>query len=397
MTEKDSTIVLLSPFFYPEPISTGKYNTYLAKELVRRGCSVEVVALYPVYPEWRPKKTKATIKGVTIYRGGGLVPYVRSLVFRRIQLEITFLLHSLKCLPQIRKKDILIPVFPPILFFPFVCSFVSNGTKKIGIVHDILGVMAGITKGLARRIVTRIIRLFEKRVFRLCDKLIFVSKDMAGRAIKEYGLDPEKIVVCYPFATLEKNQCPDALRHLFAPGYKHIVYSGALGEKQAPNLLLELFQTIVEKREDVMCHIFSRGPVFDGLQAKAGRNASRVLFHDLVPEKNLYELYMCSDVQVIPQVSGTAEGAIPSKLPNIIKAGVPVFAICEEDSDLARLIEQSGIGICAYSWDIQKLACQLENGLRIFEGQSHEDRQRAVNDFVRANFDIENLIQEILA
>ena len=393
---KKASVLILSPFFYPEPISTGKYNTYLAKELVHCGCSTEVIALHPIYPDWRPKRTNATIKGVKIYRGGGALPYVRPQVLRRIQLEITFLLHSLKCLPQIRKKDILVPVFPPILFSPFICGFVSNGTREIGIVHDVLGVMAGITHSLPRKIVTRLIRIVEKRVFRLCDKFIFLSEGMAGRAIKEYGLDPGKIVVCYPFATLEKDNEIEALGHLFAPGYKHIVYSGALGEKQAPNLLLELFQTIVKKREDVMCHIFSRGPVFDGLQGKVGENAGRVLFHDLVPEENLYELYMRSDVQVIPQVNGTAEGAIPSKLPNIIKAGVPIFAIGEPDSDLDRIIEQSGIGFCAHSWDIKELAGQLNEFLGTLEGRSHEERQRMVSDFVATNFGIQNLIKEIL-
>jgi colanic acid biosynthesis glycosyl transferase WcaI len=219
---------------------------------------------------------------------------------------------------------------------------------------------------------------------------------MADRAVKDYGLDPNRVAVCYPLGTVQKNDAGNALGHLFTPGYKHIVYSGALGEKQAPYQLLELFQTIVKRREDVMCHIFSRGQIFNDLQREAGRNIGRIKFHDLVPEENLYELYLRSNVQVIPQVNGTAEGAIPSKLPNIIKAGTPIFAKCEEDSDLARLIEQAGIGICVHSWDIRRSANQLESTLRIFAGQSHEERQRVVRDFVSAKFGIKNLIQEIL-
>lgn len=396
MTENNFSISLLSPFFYPEPISTGKYNTYLAKEFVRSGCSVEVVALHPTYPDWRAKRTNAAIKGVKIHRGGGAISYVGSQVLRRIQLELTFLLHSLNCLPQIRKKDILIPVFPPILFFFFVYLFVSSGTRKIGIVHDVLGVMAGITHSLPRKIVTRIIRVLEKRVFRLCDKLIFLSKGMAKRAIKEYGLDLNKIVVCYPFSTLEKNHGADALGHLFPSGYRHIVYSGALGEKQAPYLLLELFETIVEKREDVLCHIFSRGPVFDDLQGKVRKNAGRVLFHDLVPEENLYELYLRSDVQVIPQAQDVGGGAIPSKLPNIIKAGAPVFGICEPDTDLAEIIRQSGIGHCASSWNVEQVTSELDHFIEASGRSSHQSRQQKVHDFVRANFGIDRLMTAII-
>lgn len=259
------SIILFSPFFYPEPISTGKYNTHLVKALQHQGCHVEVIALHPSYPDWKPKRTEKKIEGVNIWRGGGLFPYAKSQVLRRLELEIRFLFQALWCSLRNRKRGIVAPVFPPILFFPFINLFLPATTKRIGIVHDVMGVMAGIKHGASRRIVTRLIRIVEKRVFGLCDKLIFLSKGMARKAIKEYDLDPEKIVVCYPFATLEKDRCSNALAHLFTPGYKHIVYSGALGEKQAPYLLLELFRAIIKKRDNIICHIFSRGPVLDDL------------------------------------------------------------------------------------------------------------------------------------
>jgi hypothetical protein len=39
-------IILFSPFIYPEPISTGRYNTHLVKALQLQGCHVEVVASF---------------------------------------------------------------------------------------------------------------------------------------------------------------------------------------------------------------------------------------------------------------------------------------------------------------------------------------------------------------
>ncbi len=63
-------VLFLSPFFYPEMISTGKYNSYLVKVLVNRGYSVDVVASHPLYPDWKPKISKADLQGCTIHRGG---------------------------------------------------------------------------------------------------------------------------------------------------------------------------------------------------------------------------------------------------------------------------------------------------------------------------------------
>jgi hypothetical protein len=51
MTER---LLLLSPFFFPEPISTGRYNTFLVQALVDKGVHVDVICFHPLYPNWRP-------------------------------------------------------------------------------------------------------------------------------------------------------------------------------------------------------------------------------------------------------------------------------------------------------------------------------------------------------
>ncbi|MGB8475721.1 MAG: hypothetical protein WCE61_16705, partial [Candidatus Acidiferrum sp.] len=47
---------LFSPFFYPETISTGKYNTILSRALAERGVEVNVVTSHPFYPNWKPAR-----------------------------------------------------------------------------------------------------------------------------------------------------------------------------------------------------------------------------------------------------------------------------------------------------------------------------------------------------
>ena len=396
MKNKKLSILTFSPFFYPEPISTGKYNTHVAKALVSEGCSVEVIASYPFYPEWRPKRSAESLEGVRIYRGGSLFPYSKSMIIRRIQLELGFTLHAVRQFLFKRNKDIVIPIFPPIIFFFFINLLIAKRTKKIGIVHDLLSVMAQFSGTFPKKTLMKIIRFLEKRVFLSCRKLIFVSKSMANHAISEYGLDPSKVLVCYPFVTLEKRDSANALKSLFPSEYKHIVYSGAIGEKQNPYCLLRLFQAIIQKRTDVLCHIFSGGPIFERLKIANTPNSDRVLFHDLVQEGDLYELYLRSDIQIIPQKEGSSEGAIPSKLPNIISAGVPVFGISDPASELSELIRESGVGFCADSWDIDTLAVELNNFLEISSQKSHHERQRIANGFVEHNFRIEQLIHALI-
>lgn len=64
--------------------------------------------------------------------------------------------------------------------------------------------------------------------------------------------------------------------------------------------------------------------------------------HPLVAEQDLGEFYARSAVRIILQASGTGDGAIPSKLRNLLAAGVPVFLVSDEDSEAALLLDRAG-------------------------------------------------------
>lgn len=387
--------MVFSPFIFPELISTGKYNTYLVSNLARSNNIVEVVASYPLYPEWKPEKTNLMLKNVKIHRGG-FFKYPKSMELRRMQLELGFMYHAVRQLLKNRHQDIVIPVFPPMLFFLVIAFFLPKESKKIGIVHDVQGIMASVINSPVKFWLIKSIQFFEKRVFKKCDRLIFVSKSMANEAIVSYDLDCNKIFVAYPFVSIDMKKKTNDLESIFSQDKKHIVYAGAMGAKQNPDELFSLFSSFIKVRTDVICHIFSRGPMFDDLKKKKGNESDRIRFHDLVAEENLYELYLNSHVQIIPQKPGTSDGAIPSKLPNIIAAGTSVFSIGDPDSDLADLIAQSGIGFSAKSWDINTLVKELDEFLNLSLLSSHKKRQVLVQAFIKENFGMEKLIKMIV-
>ena len=69
-------ILLLSPFFYPEPISTGKYNTDLVKELVKNRYELSVLCSHPIYPDWRVNCSNKALNGVKL----GIIIFVKFFV-----------------------------------------------------------------------------------------------------------------------------------------------------------------------------------------------------------------------------------------------------------------------------------------------------------------------------
>jgi glycosyltransferase involved in cell wall biosynthesis len=391
-------ILILSPFIYPEPISTGKYNTFLAKALAKYGSTVEVIAFHPLYPDWKIKKTNKVIDGVKIFRGGDYFPYSRSIVLRRLQLELLFTFFVFKILLFKRKSwDIVLSVFPPSLLFFVINFLLPKSIKKVGIVHDLQGIMARVSKNPFQKIIIKSIRILERRSLKRCNKLIFVSQSMLKRAENDYRLDPTTTSFCYPFVNLNDSNYSTVLKDTFPKNYIHVVYSGALGEKQAPQILLQVFSTLLQKRPDVCCHIFSRGPWYEKLKKEKFQELNKLSFHDLVPEENLFELYLRSDVQVIPQKHDTGEGAIPSKLPNILSAGVPVFSISDPESELSKIVKESGIGEHSNSWDTNEVVQQLSDFIDKSGKNTHQDRQKIIKSYVKNNFSIDKLIMTIIS
>jgi len=110
-------ILFLSPFFHPEAISTGRYNGYLARALVEAGFHLDVFTSHPLYPDWKPVASKATISGTMIYRGGLSIRYPVSAVLRRIVLEFWFTWYVAWSLVVRRERyEVAVMIFPPVCF-----------------------------------------------------------------------------------------------------------------------------------------------------------------------------------------------------------------------------------------------------------------------------------------
>jgi len=315
------TTLILSPFFYPELISTGKYNTLLAQGLVGKEQDVVVFASHPLYPKWQPEASNATLQGVAIVRGGAWLRYPGSAMLRRFLLEGWYAVFAYaQYLRLATKPRYVVPIFPPSLFFLVLSVLLGRTTTAVGIVHDLQGVYAKQSSSAVGRLLQTSIHWVESRCFARCKRLIFLSQSMAERAIDEYGLDRTRCVVCYPFAALQSEQVlnADALADVLVDGYIHVVYSGALGDKQNPDGLFAFVNDLGQRKHDVRCHVFSAGPHFERLKANAAALQScAVVFHDLVPTEQVDELYARSSIQIIPQADGTSDGSLPSKLPNL--------------------------------------------------------------------------------
>ena len=368
--------LLLSPFFHPEPISTGRYNTHLAEHLARNGYDVTVACSHPLYPRWQPARSDATLPGVRVLRGGAQVRYPTRMVLRRAVLELWFAWHAAVCLLRLRGRiDVVVPVFPPSCFAALALTF--SRVPWVGVVHDLQGTFAGSAGGRFARAVAAFVHRIERRAFNGCRSLVFLSETMRRSAIAQYGLDPERCQVIYPGHNVDESApVDDALVRLLPPGVHHVVYAGALGHKQNPEGIARLLEALALSRTDVRCHIFSAGPVFDAMRADPDRSGA-VRFHDLVDEASLATLMARSTVQLISEVPGAGQAALPSKLANLLWMAVPTYCVCDAGSELATLVARSGIGRVDSTFALDTQAASLSDFVDVAARHDREqDRLR---------------------
>ncbi|MDO6462216.1 glycosyltransferase [Granulosicoccaceae sp. 1_MG-2023] len=380
------TILVISPFFYPEAISTGKYNTHMVEALRDAGHDVDVICSYPLYPAWRPAPTDKQLDGVRITRGGLRVRYPASAVLRRLCLEAWFAMFARKAVRQKQKEySKVVLIYPPNLAGVLTARlFRESETQLVGIVHDLQGVLIKAENGLFRRLVFRGVKMLERAAFNSVDSLIYLSENMRANANAAYpGLKPAS-EVAYPFVSVDEQA--GAPRDYFNNGKLNIVYSGALGEKQNPEGLLALFVALAQD-ERFRCHIFSAGRVFEQLKAKS--NGSGVEFHPLVPQEDLISLLSSSALQVVPQVLDTSDGAFPSKIPNIVSLNTPLLCITPEHGELHKLLSSSGRALLCGHWGVEKIKEEVRRFL--LEGGVADTYEP---DLI-TKFDVKDLVEKI--
>ena len=385
---KNKNILIISPFFFPEPISTGKFNTSLANSLVDKGHEVTVLCFHPFYPEWRVEESSDEIEGIKIIRGGKNLKYPSKPILRRIILEISFLFFILRKLKKHQKgKDIILPIFPPSFAFFASLFFLKKGIKKIGMVHDLQQIYASNKRGILNKLIVYFINKIESKCYSNCDKLIFLSQEMKDQAKKLYKLESTKLEVQYPFISLSDTSSNN-LSAILPDNRKKIVYSGALGEKQNPNELYNFFNYTSKKIDGTSFYFFSQGTIFNELKNK--NKNKNIHFYNLVKKENLKELYDKSDIQIIPQLPNTSVGSLPSKLPNLLASGCKTLIITDPNSEIEQLFKDNNLEKVITSWDFNIIINALKS-LLMSENDKYAQKLVA-NKF----FTIDKMIDKII-
>ena len=322
---REKRLLLLTGNFYPEPTGIGKYTGEMIDWLANSGYSCTVVTTYPYYPFWKVqdsyadrrfqfRKERIGLNG-TAYEVIRCPHYVpgNPTGFKRIISDFSFFVScfaaALKYFFKKRYPYILVVAPPFQLGILGVFYKWTKGAKFLYHIQDLQIDAARDLKLIRSKLVINLLFRVEKFILNQADVITGISPGMiqkiSEKCKKEVFSFPNWVdtQVFYPLP--EQNFLKKEFG--FMPSDKIVLYSGAIGEKQGLETVIDAAD-ILKHSTHIKFIICGSGPYQKRLVDLARRRGlSNVFFLPVQPVEILNRFLNMADVHLVIQKSTASD------------------------------------------------------------------------------------------
>lgn len=231
------------------------------------------------------------------------------------------------------------------------------------------------------------IATLERRVLRRSDAVVVISDDFLPQ-LRRWGIDATRVEVIENWAPIDElpvlpRENAWAAEQGLA-GRRVFLYSGTLGFKHDPSLLLDLARWA--GRHDAVVAVVSEGPGADWL-GEHGRDEPALRLLPYQPYERLPEVHASADVLVALLEREAGAYSVPSKVLTYLCAGRPLLVSVPRDNLAARIVERSGGGVVVAPGDSGALVAAAERLLA--EADHRGELGRRAREYAETAFDLE--------
>jgi colanic acid biosynthesis glycosyl transferase WcaI len=365
-------ILVLTVNYWPERTGIGAVLTRRCEYLASAGHEVTVCTGMPYYPEWkvypgynRKLFLRETRNGVNILRSWIWVPS-KVTSAKRVAFEASFLASSLLRALGSSKPDLLLIESPP-LGLGLSAIFLSKWWK-IPYVFDVMDLQpdAAADLGMLPKPVLPLLYRLEAMAYRHASLISTVTGGMRQKIV-EKGISPARVVVVPPPAD----------NSLFAVGNgvggnefrrKHgleekflVTHTGNMGVKQGLDVMLDAALQLREQRELAFV-LAGDGSMKPRLQERAAAlKLANLTFLPLQEHAEYLQMLAATDMALIVQQSSVSDIVFPSKTVTLLSAARAVGASVSANSEIGRVISESGGGIVTEPENVDALSAAIKD------------------------------------
>ncbi|UYQ92350.1 WcaI family glycosyltransferase [Chitinophaga horti] len=386
-------LLLIGGNFSPEPTGIGKYNGEMMTWLARSGYDCTVITSYPYYPQWKVQEPydrgkswyKKELVNVDDSGNGGRLKVYRCPQYvpgqpsgkKRMMLDFSFAVSAFFKLMQLlpgKKYDVVISVVPA--FHLGLLGVLYKKLRRARFHYHIQDLQIEAARDLnmikSKKMINTLLGV-EKYILKQADYVSSISDGMISRIAEKVNKD----VVYFPnWADIDLFHPIEERGELkraygFQPEDKVVLYSGAMGEKQGLESILET-AAVLKEVKFVLC---GSGPYKEKLQQMVQqRGLTNVLFFPLQPFETFNQFLNMADLHLVIQKANASDLVMPSKLTTILAVGGLSLITANEGSGLHTLVKKYDMGLLVDAENPQALTEGVRRALR----ESHEQiRQNA--------------------
>ena len=342
---------VVSELYYPELTSTGYFLTGIAEGLAEE-YDVSVLCGQPSY--WA-RGVRAPFREmrnrVNVQRCRATTLDKNKLPGKIINLITISLSIFLAALFRFRRGDIVIVVTnPPLL--PYLAAFVCRirNAHFVLLVHDVypeILTRLGILK--PHSFLLRLLNRASVWLYGSADRILVLGRDMQRLIRTKLASRYDNVVVATNWASTEmivptprgNNQLLDRL-HLKD---KFVVeFFGNMGR---PHCIEDLLDAAELLKPDPEIHLLLVGwGVKKGwaVSEKQARKLENMTIIDPLPRDQSCDVQNACDIAINTLSSDMSGISVPSRTYNVMASGKPMLAVCDDDSELATVIQEERIG-----------------------------------------------------
>lgn len=362
MSKQKKPVLIIGINFFPEPTGIGKYTGEFAFHLQQKGFQVKVITAFPYYPHWKVFagyknlffKTE-DINGVSVTRCPLYVPSSLNGMKRILQDFTFFSTAFFYLLGQIvtGKKYSLVFVPSPSFMSGFLGVFYRFFYSKAKFVYHIQDLQVDAAEELGMIKSQTLLVFLKKLEGFILSRASYVTTISVGMLrkilqkpypVKKHGIFPNWVDFGQIFP---KEPELARLEGLGFPLDKRIVfYSGAVGEKQGLEMVLEAAANAMVALPDLAFVIAGSGPYVKTLAQMADeKRISNIYFIPLQPSVIFNELLNHAFIHLVIQKDKAGDLLLPSKLTNILAVGGLCIVTASPGTSLSEIVAGNQIGI----------------------------------------------------
>lgn len=390
---------VVSELYHPEETSTGYFATGLAEGLAAgppaaasvgsaMSFDVRVLCSQPTYSARGTLAPALEVRnGVTIRRCASTRLDKDRMLLRVINLLTITLSIGWAAWRGFRRGDLVLVVTnPPTLPFAIIAAARARGARVVLRLEDIYPDVLVATGALAAdSTLTRALRTIGRRAFRHAERVVVLGRDMAAVATSSLGIEPSRLTVIPHWggerAAESVDTIGDATLSRRLAGRFVVQHMGNMGRTHGVE---DLAAAAVRLRGREDLHFLfigwgARREAVERIAQEGGLDDRLVTIKGPVPRAEVAAHLGLADLSVIAFRRGMAGVSVPSRMYDVMAAGKPILAVADEDSELARVVREEGIGWVSPPGDVDALVAAIERA-----AAAPRDELSAMGDRARA-------------